>query len=276
MKSPFRSAIKVTQPFGGNHTLTINGKQIKASTYYGQWGLKGHEGIDLIPNGTSWDILALADGVVVLDDDIAGPKLSDPYGKIVTIWHPALNKATMYCHLNINWVKQGETVKKGQVIGQMGSTGNSTGAHLHLNLFETDANGIRLNKKNGYNGGIDPLPFLQNNGIANDVIPTNTPPAGSGQPPLPTFTDQTKIPLGEHGELEIQAIRGKLSDLKRLETEANNLSVENIQLKADLKTCKAELKPTYTPPVTPKTTPETSLVPSTLLSQLLDLFKRFK
>jgi len=147
--SPFRSKYKVTQLFGVNEA------------YYAQFGLKGHEGIDLIPTGTVWDILCLADGVVVLDDDVVGSVSSDPYGKIVTVWHPSLNRATMYCHLNENFVALGETVTKGQKIGTMGTTGNSTGAHLHLNLFETTDQGVRLNRNNGYNGGIDPLPFLE-------------------------------------------------------------------------------------------------------------------
>jgi hypothetical protein len=147
--SPFRSKYTITQLFGVN------------PDYYSQFGLKGHEGIDLIPTGTVWDILALEDGVVVLDDDIVGSPSADPYGKIVTIWHSKINKATMYCHLTENYVAMGQTVTKGEKIGTMGSTGNSTGAHLHLNLFETTDKGVRLNRNNGYNGGIDPLPFLE-------------------------------------------------------------------------------------------------------------------
>ena len=147
--SPFRSKYTITQLFGVNEE------------YYSQFGLKGHEGIDLIPSGTVWDILALEDGVVVLDDDIVGSPSADPYGRIVTIWHSKINRATMYCHLTQNYVAMGQTVTKGERIGTMGSTGNSTGAHLHLNLFETTDQGVRLNRNNGYNGGIDPLPFLE-------------------------------------------------------------------------------------------------------------------
>lgn len=149
MRSIFRSKYTVTQEFGVN------------SSYYGQFGLKGHEGIDLIPTGTVWDVLCLADGVVVLDDDTAGSVSSDPYGKIVTVWHQKLNKATMYCHLKENYVVNGQIVTQGEKLGLMGTTGNSTGPHLHLNLFETDDQGVRLNRNNGYVGGINPKPFLE-------------------------------------------------------------------------------------------------------------------
>jgi prefoldin subunit 5 len=147
--NPFKSKYKITQAFGVNEE------------YYKKFGLKGHEGIDLIPTGTVWDVLSLADGVVVLDDDSVGSVTSDPYGKIVTIWHPKLNLATMYCHLEQNYVTHGQTVAKGERIGTMGKTGNSTGPHLHLNVFQVDETGVRLNRNNGYNGGIDPLPLLQ-------------------------------------------------------------------------------------------------------------------
>lgn len=149
MRQPFRSKYQVTQKFANN------------PAYYGQFGLKGHEGLDVIPTGTVWDVLCLEDGVVVLDDDVVGSLASDPYGKVVTVWHPAINKATMYCHLQENYVVLGQLVKKGDKIGTMGSTGNSTGAHLHLNLFNTDANGVRQNRDNGFLGGIDPEPWLE-------------------------------------------------------------------------------------------------------------------
>ena len=147
MNLPFKSGYKITQGFNTN------------PSYYAQFGLKGHEGIDIIPNqNTDVDIMCLSDGAVVKDED--SPR-SGAYGIYVTIWHRGVNKATQYCHLQSNTLKLGDIVEKGQIIGKMGSTGNSTGPHLHLNLFETDINGYRLNKDNGYMGGIDPLPFIK-------------------------------------------------------------------------------------------------------------------
>jgi hypothetical protein len=146
MRDLFRSKHKVTQKFGLN------------PEYYKQFGLSGHEGLDVIPTGTVWDVKCLEDGVVVRDEDNAR---SGAYGVYATIWHPSIRKATQYCHMASNSVKNGEILKKGDVIGKMGSTGNSTGAHVHLNLFDVDESGVRLNRDNGYLGGTDPLPFLE-------------------------------------------------------------------------------------------------------------------
>lgn len=163
MRSLFRSKHKVTQEFGVN------------ADYYKQFGLKAHEGIDLIPTGTVWDVLCLADGVVVKDEDNV---LSGAYGNYVTVWHPKLRKATQYCHFKENYVVNGQVVSMGEKLGLMGKTGNTSGAHVHLNLFETDENGIRLNRTNGYLGGVDPLPFLEEEvpvEVAPDTVPVPKP-----------------------------------------------------------------------------------------------------
>ena len=146
MRSLFQSKLKVTQAFGVN------------AQYYSKFGLKAHEGLDCIPTGSVWNVLCLEDGVVVkdMDDAIQGKA----YGKYVTVWHPTINKATQYCHLASNIVSNGTVVKRGDVLGVMGAIGNVTGAHVPLNLFNVDDNGIRLNTNNGYLGGINPQPFL--------------------------------------------------------------------------------------------------------------------
>lgn len=158
MRSLFKSKHKITQQFGVNEA------------YYKQFGLSGHEGLDLIPTGSVWDVLCLEDGVVVRDiDDVS---LGKNYGKNVTIWHPTVKKATQYCHLASNSVKMGQRLVKGETLGVMGATGNTTGAHVHLNLFDVDDNGIRLGRDNGFFGGINPLPFLEEDvSTPDDTIP---------------------------------------------------------------------------------------------------------
>ena len=104
MRNIFRSQFKITQAFGVN------------AEYYKQFGLRAHEGLDIIPTSSDWTILCLEDGVVVLDDDIVGSVSADPYGKIVTVWHPEIKRAIMYCHLSENFVVKGQTVKKGEKI----------------------------------------------------------------------------------------------------------------------------------------------------------------
>lgn len=148
MRQIFRSPFKVTQTFGVN------------AAYYGQFGLKGHEGLDLVPTTSDWTIISpIGDGVVVRDID--DPKAGGAYGNTCTVWYKQLNIALQFCHMSENYLKLNDTVTLGQAIGKMGDTGNTMGAHLHLNRFEVDANGVRLNKTNGFLGGTDPLPFLQ-------------------------------------------------------------------------------------------------------------------
>jgi|GEM_PF-1274214 len=145
MRKLFKSAHRITQGFG------------LRPEYYGQFGLKGHEGVDIIPTGSDWTVLALEDGVTVKDED---NRSSGAYGINVTLWHKGIKKATQYCHLENNSVALGQEVKKGDSIGKMGATGNTQGAHVHLNLFAVDEQGLRLNRNNGFFGGIDPETFL--------------------------------------------------------------------------------------------------------------------
>lgn len=99
--------------------------------YYG-WR---HTGVDI--DGTlSSPLYAAQNGVV----ELAGWN-SGGYGLQVVIRHPGGIK-TRYAHASKIFVTAGQQVKRGQVIAMMGSTGRSTGSHLH---FEVYANGIRRN-----------------------------------------------------------------------------------------------------------------------------------
>ncbi len=93
-----------------------------------------HEGIDFAGRFAS-EVRAVAAGVVV----DAG--YEQGYGNYVEIKH-ANGYATRYAHNKKNLVKVGETVQKGQAVALMGSTGRSTGPHVH---FEVIHNGKRVN-----------------------------------------------------------------------------------------------------------------------------------
>lgn len=85
-----------------------------------------HPGIDITaPKGTK--VVAAADGLVVY----AGRKLN--YGKVITIEHK-FGMSTRYGHLDRFNVKAGQRVKKGDIIGYVGTTGRSTGSHLHYEV----------------------------------------------------------------------------------------------------------------------------------------------
>jgi len=85
-----------------------------------------HEGID-IPAGRGTPILAAGSGRVVV------ARFMENYGKTILLEHRN-NMVTRYCHASELLVKEGDIVKKGQVIAYVGSTGNSTGNHLHFEM----------------------------------------------------------------------------------------------------------------------------------------------
>ena len=66
------------------------------------------------------------------------------YGNYVTINHGD-GYSSLYAHMTRYVVHKGDTVKKGQLIGYMGSTGRSTGPHLHFSIFY---NGSSVNPMN--------------------------------------------------------------------------------------------------------------------------------
>ena len=162
MKRPFKNGYKITQVFANN------------PDYYGQWGFKAHEGLDLIPLDSDWTIYSMEDGVVVQDVD--SPR--DNYGKYCVIWNKENKRAFWYCHMDSNVISIGQSVKAGDKLGKMGSTGNSSGAHLHLGLRKSDSNGSAVNLNNGFKGFIDPLPLLgelNKENTIQDILKTDIP-----------------------------------------------------------------------------------------------------
>ena len=102
------------------------------SSFGTRWG-KMHKGIDMTGNR---NILAADNGVVVY----AGNE-GDGYGNKIIIDHKNGFK-TVYAHLSKIYTSKGKIVEKGEKIGYMGSTGDSTGVHLH---FEVQRNGVAEN-----------------------------------------------------------------------------------------------------------------------------------
>ena len=99
-----------------------------------------HTGIDLVaPFGSP--VYAADDGIVALVG-----ATSSGYGNYVVVAHSG-GLDTLYGHLSASLVKVGQSVSQGQPVGLEGSTGNSTGAHLHFEL--------RINQK-----PVNPAPYL--------------------------------------------------------------------------------------------------------------------
>ncbi len=105
--------------------------------------MANHKGIDFAgPAGTP--VSAVAAGLVTFSGDRPG------YGEMVEINH-GNGLSTRYCHNEKLLVKQGDMVRKGQEVSLMGSTGHSTGPHLHFEVL-----------KNGQQ--VDPLRFIGDSG----------------------------------------------------------------------------------------------------------------
>ena len=105
--------------------------------------IKNHDGID-IGGSTGDPIYAAADGIVIYSQFNTGG-----YGNMVMIDH-GLNSdgvkiVTLYAHGDKLLKNVGDTVKQGDIIMEMGSTGNSTGPHVH---FEVRENGTHVDPKN--------------------------------------------------------------------------------------------------------------------------------
>ncbi|MDD3464714.1 MAG: LysM peptidoglycan-binding domain-containing M23 family metallopeptidase [Candidatus Cloacimonetes bacterium] len=108
----------------------------RVTSEFGMRRGRPHKGID-IANKSGTPIYAVLDGVVVYSGTQRG------YGNVVLIEHPNF-VMTVYAHNEKNLVNVGDHVSQGQQIARMGSTGNSTGPHLH---FEYRVKGTALNPR---------------------------------------------------------------------------------------------------------------------------------
>ncbi|MEO3752047.1 transglycosylase family protein [Streptomyces sp. B6B3] len=113
----------------------------------GSWSLGYHTGVDF-PVATGTSVKAVTSGEVVS----AG--WSGSFGYEVIVRHPD-GRYSQYAHLSAISVSEGQPVSSGQRIGRSGSTGNSTGPHLHFEIRSDEA----------FGSDIDPLAYLRQNGV---------------------------------------------------------------------------------------------------------------
>ena len=127
---PFRGGYSVTAPFGEKRS-----------------GGRTHKGVDLVGKASK-HIYPVNSGTV-----ITKRYDGDGYGNYVIINHGD-GYWSLYAHMKKVYVKVGQAVNTSTILGVEGSTGRSTGSHLHLE--------IRKNRNNSSNV-INPIPFLNNN-----------------------------------------------------------------------------------------------------------------
>jgi hypothetical protein len=125
----------------------VAGKKANIGSYWGEsrgGGKRKHEGIDIFARkGTP--VVAICDGVIAA---VGNEKIG---GKTVWLQSDEHPWTAYYAHLDVQKVRTGQIVRKGQVIGTVGKTGNArhTPAHLHFGIY---------NRR----GPVNPLPYVKN------------------------------------------------------------------------------------------------------------------
>ena len=110
-----------------------------------------HPGVDFTSN-TGTEIYATGDGVVETADNLA-----QGYGNHVVINH-GFGYQTLYGHMSRIAARVGQKVKRGELIGYVGSTGRSTGPHVH---YEVIKNGEKINPVNYFFNDLSPVEYQQ-------------------------------------------------------------------------------------------------------------------
>ncbi|MGW3571536.1 M23 family metallopeptidase [Streptomyces sp. NPDC000941] len=147
------AAKKAAEAKAASWVTPVASYQIGAS--FGRAGnlwVNNHSGQDfVVPSGTS---VRAAHGGVVVKAGGNGAGDGPAYGNAIVIKH-ADNTYSQYAHLSLVKVSVGQAVTTGQEIGLSGSTGNSTGPHLHFEIRTTP----------NYGSAIEPLAFLRSHGV---------------------------------------------------------------------------------------------------------------
>lgn len=145
----------VIVPSGSGFAWPTPGFVSLSSEWFEDREVYNHGGIDIAGAGImGTPVVAAADGTVIATNSSCthnwGKSYScgcgGGYGNYVMISH-AGGKMTVYGHLTSLTVSTGQSVSRGQIIGYVGSTGNSTGPHLH---YECRLNGVRYNPMSEY------------------------------------------------------------------------------------------------------------------------------
>ena len=136
-------------PFKGNYSITALWGPNGYLTHYNSTGTHYHTGIDFgCPSGTT--LIACTEGTL----SVLSESSSSGYGYCLKIMTNDGNMI-IYGHMS-SFAKRSGSVKKGDIIGYSGDTGNSTGAHLHFEIRKSPYKG-------GYNGignDVNPLPYI--------------------------------------------------------------------------------------------------------------------
>ena len=166
LEAKLRYAINPDTLPKGKGVLVWPVDEVRITQYYGSTSKTGfvnngyefHNGIDIAPrSGIGTPIYAAEDGKVIAKGDDG----RYAYGRCVAIDHKN-GLVTLYAHLSRVAVSSGQIVGKGTVIGYMGSTGFSTGPHVHFTVYATNTFEViqRWYGPLPIGGHLDPMEYL--------------------------------------------------------------------------------------------------------------------
>ena len=134
------------------------------ASFYAEMGMLGHNGIDFYGKPGNC-IYAIHDGSVSYSNDPIGTTTynTETWGAVYIDSEVNLIKFRIfYGHISDSLVTVGQPIKAGQLIALLGNTGKyTTGPHMHLEILQLDKSGNYLNMNNGYQGGLDPKPLIE-------------------------------------------------------------------------------------------------------------------
>jgi murein DD-endopeptidase MepM/ murein hydrolase activator NlpD len=149
MLSCFTTPIIITQEFGKDFLRNGN-------YYYKQFGLLGHNGLDVVPSGDDIGIYNFFSGKIIkIEYHVA-------YGNRIVIWNKETRLMEYHNHLKFvnKQLVSGNLITACTYLGDMGNTGKSFGAHDHIAFRKTTEKGYITNLENGYNGYVNPVDYL--------------------------------------------------------------------------------------------------------------------
>jgi len=177
-------ANKPNPPAANALVFPVLGKKSNIGSVWGDerdGGKRKHEGIDIFATkGTP--VVAVCDGVIT---SVGYDELG---GKIVYLQADEYSWNAYYAHLDQQKVHVGQVVRKGQVLGTVGNTGNArtTPAHLHFGIYTR-------------NGAVDPLPYVKNSPkltTASEPVPESEQRRAEPTIAKSSGTRKTKVPAG--------------------------------------------------------------------------------
>lgn len=152
------------------------------SIFWEDRGGRPHRGVDLSASGNV-PLYSMCTGQVIL-------KAYDEngYGNYIIMKDNTSGLGFLYAHMQLVYVSQGENIVVGQMVGTQGTTGSSTGNHLHLEMQDiSNRNWIFGGNREDY---INPAEWIPYNEIIGDYLYYN----GTPVPPTPTSIKKSNFP----------------------------------------------------------------------------------